>query len=87
MVVLKVCQEMRNKKESWGAVGAGVGGWVNNPNEKDMCRHCETISLCRPCYSHSHINNGQRDQETQLFYPIKSNICQDHKSSYWTVIY
>ena len=24
-------------------------GRRNDPNEKDLCRHCETISFCRLC--------------------------------------
>lgn len=77
-VLVKVYQETERDRG---------GGGRNDPNEKDLCRHCETISFCRLRWSHSHVQNGQGDLGTQLFSPIKGNICQDHKSSYWTVIY
>lgn len=78
----------------WGDGGAcegkpGKGGKKNITAQ--MGRTCaDTVKLSHFVGSASPIlmfRMGQGDVGTQLFSPIKGNICQDHKSSYWTVIY
>lgn len=41
---VKVYQERKKERKEGGRRGR-----CNDPNEKDLCRHCETISFCRLC--------------------------------------
>lgn len=84
--LVKVCQEI---------VKEGGEGWLWGRScvTTQMRRTCaDTVKLSHFVGSASLIlmfKNEPRsgDLGMQLFSPIKGNICQDHKSSYWTVIY
>lgn len=90
--------ELRGGEGGWGGGTALVKVYQETEKDEGGGVTTKTRRTCADTVKLSHFlgsaslillmfGAGQRDLRMQLFSPIKGNICQDHKSSYWTVIY